>query len=197
MQRSRAAAFTISKPLAHRGAVVALPTPLSPGALPVLPSPAAPGALLTPAARTWAGQDPKTHENKPAPFSSPRNAGCGATADLSPGTVRLLPLTRSRGYRQRAPWLRGLLSAGSSMVAPGPQHRQWQGGNHLRPSPRHDTWPPVPPAVWASPKQRCQGDAERATPPGAPCAHPVPWRGLPGPLPRSEGGRAARWAGAG
>lgn len=168
---------------------MALTTPLSPGALPVLPTPAAPRALPRCTARTWAGQDPKTHENKPARFSSSRNASCGLMADLSPGTAQLLPMTCSRCCWQRARWPHR--HKGCSLPAP-PRWCQSlsadnsrEGTTCARPCPPAVTRATGTPAAWASPKWHGQGDAERAAPLGAPCAHPMAGRGLPGPLPRS------------
>lgn len=119
--------------------------------------------------RTWAGQDPKTHENNPVPCSSPRTAGCRVISDQSHQTAQqVLP--------QRASW--PCHSGGCSPV-PGLQHRQWQGGNHLHLflSPLCDTCHRyhsglgIPEAV------------ERAAPLGAPSAHPMAWKGLLGPFP--------------
>ena len=175
---------------------MALPTPLSPGALPVLPYPAAPGALPRPTARTWARQDPKTLENKPAPFFSPRNAGCRVTTDLSLGTAQLLPVTRSRYCRQRAPW--PCCRGGCYPPAPPWWCRGLRADNGregttcARPCPPAVTHATGTLAAWASLKRHGQGDAERAAPPGAPGTHPMAGRGLPGPLPRSAGGGLLR-----
>lgn len=78
--------------------------------------------------KTWGGQGPKTHENNPLPFSSPRTAGCGVITDPNQGIAQLLLRTHSKCCHKGH---RGCAILEAAPPVPGPQHRQWQRGNHL------------------------------------------------------------------
>lgn len=168
-----------------RGAATALSTSLSPRALPVLPFPAVPEALPILTASTWAGQHPKTHETKPAPFSSPRNTTCGVTDDLSLGMALLLPMTHSRSCQQR-PHVHAVMGAFYQLLHSGDGASAQTMAGREPPA-----TVPVPPSCHMPLVPHCLGMPEVGWPGGCRkgCALRSPHgrEGMLGPLPWSVG----------